>query len=221
LTLDDTAIYLLGQVFGFVLGLRGVTCLHASVVAIQDQAIAVMGPAGAGKSTIAAALARWGYPVMADDIAALTNQEGRFVVQPGYPRLRLWPSSVDLLFGSPAALPRITPTWEKCHLDLTSGGYHFQARPLPLAAIYYLCPRGSGPDVPSVAAMTGEAAFMAMIANTYAAQLFDQSHRTRAFELFGRLRQEVAIRRVTPHEDPRRLPELCDLILADFGRSNG
>ncbi len=57
LTLEDTTTYLLGPVLGFVLRLRGVTALHASAVAIGKQAIAFLGPAGAGKSTIAARFA--------------------------------------------------------------------------------------------------------------------------------------------------------------------
>ena len=53
-TLEDTATYLLGPVLGFVLRLRGITCLHASAVAVGDRAIALLGPASAGKSTTAA-----------------------------------------------------------------------------------------------------------------------------------------------------------------------
>ncbi len=48
LTLEDTATYLLGPILGFALRLRGITCLHASAVAIDDRAIALIGAAGAG-----------------------------------------------------------------------------------------------------------------------------------------------------------------------------
>ena len=53
LTLEDAATYLLGPVMGFVMLLRGVVCLHASAIAIGDEAIALVGPAGSGKSTTA------------------------------------------------------------------------------------------------------------------------------------------------------------------------
>ncbi len=36
---------LLGLILGFVLRLRGVTCLHASAIAVRDRAIALLGPA--------------------------------------------------------------------------------------------------------------------------------------------------------------------------------
>src|SRR5579862_2093768 len=56
LTLADAAVYLLGPVLGLLLRLRGVVCLHASAVSLGGRAVAFAGPAGAGKSTTAAAL---------------------------------------------------------------------------------------------------------------------------------------------------------------------
>src|SRR5215472_15114316 len=40
-SLEDACTYLVGPVLGFVLRLRGVTCLHASAVAVDGQAIAL------------------------------------------------------------------------------------------------------------------------------------------------------------------------------------
>jgi hypothetical protein len=131
LPLEDTATYLLRPVFGFVLGLRGVSCLHASVVVVGGRAVALLGPAEAGKSTTAAVFALQGYPVLSDDVAALLDWQGRVLVQPAYPQLRLWPSSVAALYGSPDALPTLTPMWEKCRLDFTGAGYHFEEQPVP------------------------------------------------------------------------------------------
>jgi len=110
LTLEDTATYLLGPVMGFVLLLRGTICLHASAIAVGDRAIAIAGFAEAGKSTTAATFAKLGYPVLADDVVTLQEFEGNFLVQPAYPSIRLWPDSVEALYGSLDALPRITPT---------------------------------------------------------------------------------------------------------------
>ena len=65
LTLEDTATYLLGPVMGFVLLLRGLVSLHASAIVVDDAAIAFVGPAGAGKSTTAAAFSARGFSVLA------------------------------------------------------------------------------------------------------------------------------------------------------------
>ena len=48
-SLEDACTYLMGPVIAFTLRLRGVTCLHASSVAVDGRAIALTGPAGAGK----------------------------------------------------------------------------------------------------------------------------------------------------------------------------
>ena len=93
-TLSDACTYLLGPVMGFILRLKGTVCLHASAVAIDDRAIALLGLPGSGKSTMAAAFARFGFPVLADDVVALSDKGDHFLVQPAYPRVNLWPQSV-------------------------------------------------------------------------------------------------------------------------------
>ena len=216
LTLEDTATYLLGPVLGFILRLRGVICLHASAVAVGDRAVALFGLAGAGKSTTAAAFAGLGYPALSDDVVPLSRQGTSFFVQPGYPRLRLWPDSVNFLYGSSDALPRLTPTWDKRYLDLTADGYQFQRQPLPLAAIYILGERSTDPAAPFVEAMPAHGGLMTLVANTYTNYLLDKARRAQEFELLGRLAAHVPLRRVTPHADPAYLPKLCDVILGDF-----
>ncbi len=216
LTLEDTATYLLGPILGFVLRLRGVICLHASAVVVSDQAVAMLGPAGAGKSTTAAALARRGCTVLSDDVVALSDQSETFLVQPGYPRLRLWPETVNTLYGLSDALPRLTPTWDKRYLDLTQNGYKFQRQPLPLAAIYVLDERCTDPAASFVDAMPASTGLMALVANTYSTSLLDKAMRAQEFELLGRLAARVPLRRLTPHADPGYLANLCDVILDDF-----
>jgi hypothetical protein len=223
LTLEDTATYLLGPVLGFVLRLRGVTCLHASAVVVEDRAIALLGVAGAGKSTTAAAFAKMGYPVLSDDVAALVDEGDRFLVQPAYPRIRLWSQSVNTLYSSPDALPRIVPThptWDKRYLDLTQEGYYFQQQPLPLAAIYVLSERCERSDAPSIESMTAHTKLMTLIANTYTNYLLDKSRRAQEFEVLQRLLLRVPIQRLIPHSDPVYLPKLCEAIINDFQSLN-
>jgi hypothetical protein len=215
-TIEDTAPYLLGPVLGIVLRLRGVTCLHASAVAVDGQAIVLMGDAGVGKSSTAAAFARLGYPVLSDDIVALTESAHAFLAQPGYPRLCLWPQSVAALYGTPDALPCIAPPWEKRYLDLTQDGYRFQREPLPVGAIYVLGERSTDPVAPSCRAMGGQEGLMALVGNTYANRLPDPAMRAREFQTLGRLVEQVPLRHVTPHEDFPRLLDLCRAVVEDF-----
>ena len=105
LTNADLATYFLGPVLGFILRRRHVTSLHACAVEFCGQAVAFSGDAGFGKSTTAAALALRGVPVLSEDISPMQESAGRFHIFPGYPRVCLWPDSVDAssrLCGSPS-----------------------------------------------------------------------------------------------------------------------
>ena len=214
LTLEDTATYLLGPVMGFVMLLRGVVCLHASAVAIGNEAIALVGAAGSGKSTTAAAFAERGYSILAEDVVTIDDLSDRFLVRPGYPCIRLWPAAVKALYGSETHLPKLTPNWDKCYLDLRG---KFQEKPLPLAAIYQLGERRHDARAPFVETLDRAEGLMSLIANTYATKLMDKQMRAREFELLSRVIGHVPVRRVTPHADAGRISELCNTILNDFG----
>ena len=213
LTLEDAATYLLGPIMGFVMLLRGVVCLHASAIAIRDEAIALVGPAGSGKSTTAAAFSDQGYSILAEDVVTLDDRGHYFLIRPAYPCIRLWPASVKALYGTETHLPKLTPNWDKRYLDLSE---RFQRQPLPLAAIYLLGERRDETAAPFVERLDKSEGLMSLVANTYATKLMDKQMRAREFELLTRLLNNVPVRRVTPHSDIAHIPELCTRILSDF-----
>ena len=212
-TLEDTATYLLGPIIGFAMRLRGVTCLHASVVAVGDHGIALAGPAGAGKSTTAACFAAMGHSVLADDIAALVQHDEIVHVQPAYPQLRLWPDSVAMLYGTPDALPRLTPTWDKRALALSPRGA-FAQHSLPLRAVYLL---GEQRDRPATVfdEVVGAQCFLALLGNTYVGYLLDATMRQHEFESLARLVATVPVRRVIQSGGSRDVAALCARLLED------
>ena len=217
-TLEDACTYLLGPVIGFVLRLRGITCLHASAVAVAKHAIALVGFPGAGKSTTAAAFARCGFSVIADDVVALAEEGEKFLVQPGYPRVNLWSDSVRALFGSEEALPQITPTWEKRYMALGDSGPSFAAQPLPLGAIYFLGEREPALAAPVIEVVAGSNALAELVANTYVNYLLGRDMRSREFDVLGRVVNGIPIRRVRAQADPSAVFNLCEAIAADARR---
>jgi hypothetical protein len=211
LTTEDTATYLLGPVLGILLRLRGVTCLHASAVAFGDAAVAFVGSEGAGKSTTAAALARHGHAILSDDVVALAEHDGSFLVHPAYPYLCLWPESVESLYGSPDALPKFSANYEKRFLSLGKQELRFAERALPLSAIYILGDRRGDP-APLVEELAPQKAFLALVANTFATNTLDSGMRAKEFEILARLAPSVPIRALCAHYDASRLPQLCELL---------
>jgi hypothetical protein len=215
LTLEDAATYLLGSVCGFVLRLRGVPSLHGSAVAIGDRSVAICGPAGAGKSTTAAAFAARGRAVLADDVVPLLDRADGVFVQPGYPHLRLWPDVLPALGAGdlPPLVPN-TPGWDKRFRDLAAEGA-FHPAPLPLGAVYLLGGREYA-DAPRLEALSPAEGLLQLVGNTYMGWLPDAAARARDLALLGRVAQAVPVVLAIPHADPRRVGELCAAIEADF-----
>ena len=216
LTLEDTAVYLLGPILGFVLLLRGTTCLHASSVAVGVKALALVGPAGAGKSTTSAALSELGFPVLSEDVVALHNNGKAFLVQPGYPGIRLWPSSVRSLYGASDALPLMTPNWEKRWLDLSDKDSRFQSTPLELGAIYVLQERILDPAAPHIAPLNPKEGLVSLVGNTYVNYLKNKSMRADEFRLLARVAMNVPLRKLVPHASVDRILALCEAVVRDF-----
>ena len=215
-TVEDMMTYFQGPILGFVLRLRGVMSLHASAVVEQDQAVALLGPAGSGKSTTAAFFAQRGHRILADDVSAIEDRGTTFRVQPAYPHLRLWAPSVDMLYESADALTPITPNWDKLDCRLNESTMRFQTVPLPLGAIYVLGARTAGPRALSIEALGKSEAFMTLTANTYVNYALTQAMRAEEFDLIGRLVKTIPIRRVIPHADPTRMGDLHGLIVQDL-----
>lgn len=220
-SLEDACTYLAGPVLAFALRLRGCTCLHASAIAVDGVAIALVGAPGAGKSTTAAAFALAGFPVLSDDLVVLSETNGRLFVQPGYPRVNLWPDSTRALMGSDAALPRITPTWEKQFLALDQNGLRFAGRSLPLGAVYLLAERQPELALPAVEEISGSEALITLAANAYLYYLLDAEMRRRDFEVFRRLARSVPVRRIRRPADFSALASSCEAIAADARRIAG
>ena len=212
-TLADAATYLLGPVLGVVLRLRGIPALHAGAVAVGGRALAVLGPPRAGKSTTVAALAARGHAVLADDVLALRPEGLRVTALPAYPHLRLWPDVVPALYGPGAALPPLTPNWDKRCLRVDAG---FQPTPVPLGALYLLAPREETADAPRVERVTGVDAVVALVANAYVGWFPDRAAQSRELALLGRIAREVPLLRVVPHADAGRVGALAELLEADF-----
>lgn len=216
LTLTDTATYLLGPVMNVVLRLRGTIALHGSVVRIGDVAVAFVGAEGAGKSTTAATFALAGYPVLTDDVAAIQDDGRAFRIIPAYPRVRLWPSSVELLFGSSQALPRLTPGWEKRYLQLDGEALYFEPVPVPLAAIYFLHARSSDTAAIAIDAEPKREAMVKLIGNTHANYLLDQVSPATSFDLLQRIARFVPLRKLVPGSGATALTQLRDAVVDDL-----
>jgi hypothetical protein len=218
LTTEDLATYLFGPVMGFILRRRRVLPLHASAVAVGGQAVVLCGESAAGKSTTAAALALRGFTVLTEDISPVQEKNGIPSVEPGYPRICLWPDAVEKLFGAPEALPQLTPNWEKCFLALDGVRAKFEPKRQPLGAVYILAPRTAEADAPRIETLDKREALLELVQNTYMNWLLDRAQRAAELDALARIVTRVPVSRIVPHSEPARMGALCDLIVADAER---
>jgi hypothetical protein len=215
LTAEDLVTYFLGPVMGFLLRRRNTISLHASCVEICGHGVALSGEAGLGKSTTAAALALRGVAVLSEDIVPLKEMREVVRVIPGYPRICLWPDAVVSLLGSAQALPQLTPVWEKHYLALDGMRAQFSGNELPLGLIYMFAPRVASEIAPRVEAVSPREALLFLVQNTYMNWLLEREQRAAEVDALARLVQRVPVRRIVPHSDPKRIGELCNLIVGD------
>jgi hypothetical protein len=217
LTQEDLITYLVGPVLGFVLRRRGVLALHASSFSKGGFAFALCGGPGMGKSTTAAALAIRGIPIQCEDITALRDRADGFWAAPGYPRVNLWPESVANLFGTAtaAALPRITPNWEKRFLSLDGLTTKFENRERQLGAVYVFAARSDDKDAPRIEALSTREAALLLVQNTYMNYLLGKEQRAAEFDAISRLVSRVPVRRLIPNGDPEKIASMCELLQID------
>jgi hypothetical protein len=132
---DDVPIFLLGTVFGILLHQRERIVLHASAVCVNGKAVLFCGSSGEGKSTLAAALTQRGYPLITDDLCAITvTDAGMPMVHPDGRHLKLWAQAIEQLGMKERRGARIRNRLEKFYVD--SGGTNTEA--LPLGVVYAL-----------------------------------------------------------------------------------
>ena len=211
-TLEDTATYLAGPVIGFVLRLRGRLALHASAVCMGAGAVALVGRHGAGKSTIAAALAKRGHPVVTDDVLHLSQAGSGWVAHPFAEHLRLWPDGAMLALGGDADLPRLTPTWDKRRLEVGTRGIRGTPGPVPLIATLLLDAGNPTADQPHLQSVSRAEAFVQLAANSSCSHLLTPGMRAREFDALSDVVRSVPCARAASSGRPGSFDCFLDLV---------
>jgi len=214
--LEDIPAVLQGPGIAAALHLRNVPLLHAGVVAVEGGAILILGAPGAGKSTTAAALVRAGCPLVSDDLAAMSIEDGGVFVHAGFPRLRLFADSARAAGWNPDALARafVSPALgDKRFVDVANGA--FSPHPLPVRAIYVLSPRRPGGGAPLITGIDRAAAWPLLAQNVYSLRFLDPVRRFRAVRDCTTIAARLPLRRVEAGDDLAALPRLVEAITTD------
>jgi hypothetical protein len=209
------ALFLCGHIFSFILRRRGIYCLHASCLAVDDRAFALVGDSGAGKSTTATALVDRGCRLVTDDVLPIVpGDDGCWYAIPGYPGMKLQPDIIQQLGENPTDYPLLLPERGKHYYYLRDE--KIVTQPIPLKAIYFLDRRQNLPTAPIVLPHHPHNAAVQAIRQSYGKTLLDRAGRETEFQTVSAIVSQVSLRRVVPHTEIVRLEDLCRAILSDF-----
>lgn len=110
-------LFLLGSARGALIHQRGDLPLSAAtVIAPNWKAVAICSPSAIGKSTLAAALCRRGWLLVADDITRVSWNGTTAIAWPSADRLKLWRDACEMMGEDADAFERVREGMEKYFL---------------------------------------------------------------------------------------------------------
>jgi len=187
---DTLRHLLLNQVLPLVAARSDRLVLHAAAVAQEGRAIGLVGPGGAGKSTLGAAFCRSGYRLVTDDALLIHREGSSFIVTPTYGSLRLWPDvaaavGIDL----PPSATRVAHYTRKLRIPSTC----FDSTPARLDRLCVLRASEIGRHHPSVRArrLTPREAVIAVLGSVFHLDVGDPNSAAAVFGMTAALAETV------------------------------
>ena len=214
----DPVSFLLGPVISVVCRLRYQSSLHASVLAIDGRAFALIGDKGMGKSTTAAMLVKLGAQLVADDAAILCTINDEICVQPGYPFMRV---SSDVMTLTGHDLENASPVLsvgDKYYVPAYSkpAMQKFLTTALPLERVYGLSGRLKNSSRAGVQTLQQSEALRHLIGNAHVPPVLNDRMRKIDFEHFAKLAREGRVMSTTRPDDLGQLEDFCSVLMHDF-----
>lgn len=213
---EDTWRHLLiDQVLPIVLSAHGVPLLHGAALAFDDEAVALVGPTGRGKSTLSAYLGQSGAAVLTDDSLGLDRGDDGWMAWPSYAGIRVWPDVLEWLGGGrPVAhAPRVAAYSDKRRLG-PSQPIAFRHAPAPLRRIYLL--QADQPDEPAIAPIATREAAMGLLSQAFVLDPSDGARLARQFEWVCALAESVVVKTLSYRRTPAMLPLVARAIRTDL-----
>ena len=212
---------LLDQVLPLIVASRDCLALHASVIDVDGGAIAFLGGAGQGKSTLAAALGRRGHAVLSDDCCVVRRSTRGFEVWPTYPGVRLFGPSRDRVFGdAPTRGRRVSHYSSKRRVIDEAGTPRCGSTPVPLRRVYVLADRATQPRGPRVeiTPRSRRDGVVDLVGGTFFLDVTDPERALDAFGLAGDIAASLPVCSLTFPWDLAALDDVLDQLLADAPR---
>lgn len=201
---------LLNLVFPLLLGEERLV-LHASAVETSAGAVVFVGPPGRGKSTLAAALALRGLPLITDDFLVVDQQGGPPMAVPSRVEPRLWPDSLRaILPGRGRYFPVVRQRSAKRRVSPAHvAGVPLATEPVPVVKVFVLA---SPERACAFRSLSPAAAVSHVTASTFVARVDSRDARRATFDRVTSLVARVGTVSLAPAADFSQLDAMCDAI---------
>lgn len=205
---------LLDHVMPRVLAEAGALVLHGSAaVTPRGACVVLLADSGSGKSTLASAIALAGGELLTDDCFHLSRQGAQSVVIPTYSGLRLWPDSLQALFGADGARSEpMAHNSAKRRLSSPPGrGTSLGSGSTPVDAIFVLEPHT---DVTGILAtpLGPSSACMALVRNSFRLDLGSHTAAHAALAESARVIDAMPVLSLRYRRDYEMLPALISQL---------
>ncbi len=203
--------YILGAAMAVILQQRGYLVLHASCVAIQDQAIAFIGASGWGKSTLASALHARGHTLLTDDVLAIDMAGHGPMGIPSFPEVKLLSDSAIAI--DPAATHQsFLHSLSKKQIRRLDQG--FSQKPVPLRQLYLLSIAAHN----SIESLPPQLTFTTLLQHSRATKtLSDPTFQVEHFRACSELARRVPMAHLKRRRSLAQLPQVMTLIEEHLG----
>jgi hypothetical protein len=206
-------VYLFGQVLSFVLIKQGIEPVHGTAVVVDGKAVALVGDCSYGKSTLAAAFMRAGFPLLTDDLLVTSVIDGTVMAHAGPPRIKLLPESAGTMPGEGIAGAKMNPFTNKFIVPV--GGKLSYRNSAPLAAIYVLSDPSIQQNVSSIGKLSAHNGCIELLRNTFNNRVTEPARNAQLLTIFSDLARRVPVRSLAYPRNFSVLPEVIAAVIAD------
>jgi len=216
--IDEELLWLNGSLYAAIASMNGLVPIHASGVAVGGAVFAFTGGAGAGKSTLVAALGQFGLPMFCDDALLLDlSDPNRIICLPGHKRMKLCDDAFSLTGAKREE--QVSKTYHKHYASPAAGT---SATSLPIGELIFL---EEGPK-PRIDTISGSERFTRVEDDHYSFRIFEAASgfdRSEQFAHRARLARQIPMARFERPLDPLLFNEGVAFIakyLGNRGRMN-
>ena len=210
---ESFQVYLVQRALSFALVKQGFEPLHATAVVTGGKAIAFLGDAGSGKSSLAASFLAAGSSLLTDDLLLLRRTGAGVHASPGPPRLKLFPHIAERLLGPDASGVPMNPDTRKLVMPLSTR--QTWNTPVPVQSLYVLRSRGYRSRHIAIEPLEPRAAFVELLKGTFNYLHTDAARIQRLFADASQLAIDVPVKELRYQRGLDRLPAVREALLAD------